>query len=180
MNKKSQLLSLTLIILMSCQNQEFEQINLSQKDSNNLYVNDGESNMMFYLKLIPDEEIKGAIVILPASGETIHNLIKQIELPYLAYNKGIATIIPSINWGTEDRAVEIETLNAIFQETVEKHNIPKEKFVLGGLSNGGMISLIYAQQSVKKIKKLTLNLKVFSDWMCHWIKPTFINIAKEK
>lgn len=143
-----------LLISFSIQCQVFEKVVLSSDDPSNLYLNDGESTELFYLKLIPKGKLKGAIVILPSGGETIEDLIEQITIPLLAFDHGIATIIPSINWGTEDRKVEIETLNTIFRETVEKHNIPKENFVLGGLSNGGMISLVYTQMSVKN-KKIT-------------------------
>jgi hypothetical protein len=123
---------------------------LKNPDISNLYINDGESTELYYLKLIPKGVIKGAIVILPSGGETTQDLLKQISIPKLALDKGIATIIPSINWGTEDRNVEIQTLNTIFKEVVQKHNIPKENFILGGLSNGGIISLVYTQQSVKE------------------------------
>lgn len=140
----------SLLITISCKSQNFEKVVLNTTDTSNLYINDEESTELYYLKLIPKGKIKGAIVVLPSGGETTQDLLKQISIPRLAFDKGIATIIPSINWGTEDRNVEIETLNTIFKEIIQKHNIPKENFILGGLSNGGMISLIYAQQSIKE------------------------------
>ena len=140
----------SLLITISCKSQNFEKVVLNTTDTSNLYINDEESTELYYLKLIPKGKIKGAIVVLPSGGETTQDLLKQISIPRLAFDKGIATIIPSINWGTEDRNVEIETLNTIFKEITQKHNIPKENFILGGLSNGGMISLIYAQQSIKE------------------------------
>lgn len=149
----------TFFISMSSFSQDFEKVILNNTDTSSLYINDGESNELYYLKLIPKGEIKGAIVILPSGGETTQDLLKQITIPKLAFDKGLATIIPSINWGTEDREVEIETLNTIFHEVVTKHTIPKNNFVLGGLSNGGMISLVYAQQFVKDNKKTYLKPK---------------------
>lgn len=139
-----------LLTTISCKSQDFEKVVLNTTDKSNLYINDKESVELYYQKLIPEGEIKGAIVILPSGGETTQDLLKQITIPKLAFDKGIATIIPSINWGTEDRNVEIEILNTIFKEIVQEHHIPKESFILGGLSNGGMISLVYAQQSVKE------------------------------
>jgi 6-phosphogluconolactonase/glucosamine-6-phosphate isomerase/deaminase len=150
MNKHKIIFLLSLLISISCKSQDFEKVILNSSDTSDLYINDGESNELYYLKLIPKGKIKGAIVLLPSGGETTQDLLKQISIPKLAFDKGIATIIPSINWGTEDRKVEIKTLNRIFREVVEKHNISKEKFVIGGLSNGGMISLVYAQLSVKE------------------------------
>lgn len=159
MKRYKTVLFLLLLITISCKNQDFEKVVLNITDTSNLYINDEESTELYYLKLIPKGKIKGAIVILPSGGETIQDLLKQISIPKLALNKGIATIIPSINWGTEDRKVEIETLNSIFKEVVQEHNIPKENFILGGLSNGGMISLTYAQQSVKDKEKTFLKPK---------------------
>ena len=159
MNRYKIILLFSLLIFISCKGQDFEKVVLKSTDTSNLYINDGESNELYYLKLLPKGLIKGAIVILPSGGETTQDLLKQISLPKFAFDNGIATIIPSINWGTENRKIEIETLNTIFKETVEKHNIPKENFVLGGLSNGGMISLVYTQQSVKDKKKVYLKPK---------------------
>ena len=158
MNKYNIILLLTILLGISCKSksQDFEKIILKNKDTNNLYINDDKNTELYYLKLIPSGNIKGAIVILPSGGETIQDLLKQIALPKLAFNEGIATIIPSINWGTENRAAEIEILDKIFEEVVNQHKIPKEKFVIGGLSNGGMISLIYTQQSVKDKKNTYL------------------------
>lgn len=159
MNRYKISLFFLLLISTSCKNQNFEKVILNIADSSNLYINDDDGSDLYYLKLIPKGEIKGAIVILPSGGETTQNLLKQVSIPKLAFNKGIATIIPSINWGTEDRNVEIETLNIIFKDIIQKHDIPKENFILGGLSNGGMISLSYAQQSVKEKGKTFLKPK---------------------
>lgn len=149
MNNYKILLLFLIIVNFSCKRQKFQKVILKTPDTSNLYTNDGESTELYYLKLIPKNEIKGAIVILPSGGETTEDLIKQISIHKLAFKKGIATIIPSINWGTEDRNVEVNILNTIFNEVVKEHNIPKDNFILGGLSNGGMISLVYTQQSVK-------------------------------
>lgn len=159
MNRHKIILLLLLFISISCKSQDFKKIILNSSDTSNLYINDGESTELYYLKLIPKGKIKGAIVILPSGGETTEDLLKQITIPKLAFDKGIVTIIPSINWGTENRKVEIEVLNTIFKKVIKKHNIPKENFVLGGLSNGGMISLVYAQQSVKDKKNTYLKPK---------------------
>ncbi|MFK7771674.1 MAG: hypothetical protein AB8F94_06025 [Saprospiraceae bacterium] len=150
MNKINLFLLFSFFITISSQGQSFERILISETDSSKLYVNDGDSNELYYLQFVPKTKIKGAIVVFPSGGETTEDLIKQIKIPQLASKKGIITIIPSINWGTETRAIEIQLLNKIFKKAIDDHNIPKENFVLGGLSNGGMISLTYAQQAVKE------------------------------
>lgn len=144
------LLLFALFKSISSYSQEFEKVILNITDTLDLYINDGESTELYYLKLIPQIEAKGAIVVLPSAGETLQELLQQTSIPKLAFKKGIATIIPSINWGTESRKVEIEILDEILEEIVSMHNIPKDKIVMGGLSNGGMISCKYVQQAVKQ------------------------------
>ena len=143
-------LLVSFLITITGAGQDFERILLNENDTSKLYINDGDSNELYYLQLVPKTTIKGAVVIFPAGGETTSDLIKQIKIPQLAYEQGVATIIPSINWGTESREAEIRLLDDIFQKVIDEHNIPKENFVLGGLSNGGVISLTYAQQAVKE------------------------------
>lgn len=140
----------SLITIFSCKAQEFEKVSISKTDPSNLYINDGGRTELYYLELVPKSAAIGVVVILPAGGETVQDVLKQIKLPYLAYNNNILTIIPSINWGTESKIIEVELLDEIFKEVVKKYKIPKENFVLGGLSNGGMISLTYAEISKKE------------------------------
>lgn len=148
MNKTALILLMT-IFSNYCIGQEFEKVVISNQDSSHLYINDSDSTELYYLKLVPKSQPIGAVVILPSGGETIQDLLKQVELPNLANENNIITIIPSINWRTESKAVEIELLNRIFEEVVNEHQVPKDNFIIGGLSNGGIISLTYAEASKK-------------------------------
>ncbi|PCH76423.1 MAG: hypothetical protein COB98_06325 [Flavobacteriaceae bacterium] len=150
MNKPFLILLISIFSSFYCAGQEFEKVLISDQDTSNLYINDNDSSELYYLKLVPKSKPIGAVVVFPSGGETVQDLLKQIEIPHLAYDNNILTIIPSINWGTENRTVEIEILDEIFKEIVTKYKVPKENFVLGGLSNGGMISLTYAEISKKE------------------------------
>lgn len=130
--------------------QELEKIIINDVDTNDLYLNDGDSTALYYLKSVPKTEIKGVLVILPSGGETTENLLKQITLHQLAVENGFLIIIPSINFGTERGDAEFYILDKIFSEIVSEYHVSKDNFVLGGLSNGGMISLRYAERAVKK------------------------------
>ncbi|MCA1763852.1 MAG: hypothetical protein LC664_12795 [Flavobacteriales bacterium] len=142
------LLLISTIVIASCAEQEFEKIRISETDNSELYINDGERTALYYLKSVPRARPIGAVVIFPSAGETVEELIEQVDIPQMADESDVLTIIPSINWGTESRNAEIEMLNKIFDEVVSQHKVPRENFVLGGLSNGGMISLAYAQRAV--------------------------------
>jgi hypothetical protein len=150
MNKAFLILIISIFSSFYCEGQKFEKVVISNQDTSRLYINDNDSTDLYYLKLVPKSKPIGAVVILPSGGETVQDLLKQIEIPNLANDNNILTIIPSINWGTESRAVEIRILDEIFKEILKDHNVPKENFVLGGLSNGGEIALTYAEVSKKE------------------------------
>lgn len=146
---KNILIFALLFNLLPCIAQEFEKISVSKTDPYELYVNDEDSEELFYFKYLPQNNIKAVLVIIPSGGELIENTLKQITLQKTAVEKGIMVIVPSINWGTENRKAEFKFLDTIFKEVVEKHKISKDKFIIGGLSNGAMISLTYAEEAVK-------------------------------
>ena len=129
--------------------QSFEKIALDAPDEHNLYINDGIDTELHYLRLVPKSEIKGAIVIIPAGGEKTDDVVKQLDLPQLASKEGIITVVPSINWGTEERKAEVTMLNEIIGSLIKDYNVPHENFVFGGLSNGGVVALSYAIHAIK-------------------------------
>jgi len=144
------LLSFLLLLTVTLSyGQDLEKTILKELDRNDLYINDGDSTTLYYLKSVPKSTIKGVLVILPSGGETTENLLKQITLPQLAVEKGLLVLIPSINFGTENREAEFHILDKIFSKIVMEYGVSKDNFILGGLSNGGMISLSYAEKAVK-------------------------------
>jgi hypothetical protein len=146
---KNLLIFIVLFNILSCKAQEFEKITVSKTDTFELYVNDENSTELFYYKFVPKNKIKGVLVIIPSGGELIDNTLKQITLHKIALEKGFLVIVPSINWGTDNREAEFKLLDKIFSEIVIKHKVSKDKFIIGGLSSGAMISLTYAERAVK-------------------------------
>ncbi len=140
---------LTLIQLI-CFAQYFQRVVISTSDPYDLYANiDKDSTTLFYEKLIPVKRPIGTLVILPGSGETIDAVKKQISLHQLAVQKNLLVIFPSINWGTNKHGPEHRLLDTIFKQVIEKHGVPKDKFILGGFSGGGMLALTYTQKAYK-------------------------------
>lgn len=135
--------------LLSCKAQEFEKITVSKTDTSEIYVNDENSTELFYYKFAPKNKIKGVLVIIPSGGELVENTLKQIKLHKIATEKGLMVIVPSVNWGTDNRDAEFNLLNKIFNEVVNQYKVSKDNFVIGGLSSGAMISLTYAENAVK-------------------------------
>ncbi|AWG23345.1 hypothetical protein FFWV33_18325 [Flavobacterium faecale] len=152
-------LTTLLFIGLTAAAQDFEKIVVSQTDENELYVNDDDATELFYYKFVPSTEIKGVLVLLPSGSERVENTLKAVHLHQEAVKHGIMVIVPSINWGTDSREAECTFLDTIFDQIVRKHAISKDKFILSGLSNGGVISLTYAQKASKNPQKSFLKPK---------------------
>jgi hypothetical protein len=139
-----------LQIYYTTNGQKIEKVLVSNQDPFNLYYSeDADSTTLFYLKIVPKVKPIGVLVILPAGGEILENTIKQISLHKLAIEKGLIVIFPSINWGPIKFDQDFKFLDIVFKQIAEQYKVPKDKFVLGGLSGAGMISLSYAEKAYK-------------------------------
>lgn len=140
-----------LFILIAQQgiSQNLEKVHLQSTDPYSFYISDGNSTELYYYKMVPKGKPLGVLTIFPSGGETIENLLAQIDLHKKAYDNNVLVLIPSMNWGTIQRIPDIAFLDTIFKQVVMEHEVSKENFFLCGLSNGGMISLTYAIHSVR-------------------------------
>lgn len=130
--------------------QTVEKVVVFKQDLYNLYnFEPTDTASLFYLKLVPKIKPIGCLVIMPSSGELVENVMRQITLHKLAVDKGLLVIFPSINWGTNTFIEEHKFLDTIFKQVVQQYKIPKTKFILGGLSGGGMVSLTYTEKANK-------------------------------
>lgn len=145
-----------LLLSQSSFSQKMEKVLISNTDKFELYINDGESTNLYYYKMIPIKNITGVLVILPSGGESTENTLKQITIQERAINEGLLVIIPSINWGTNDKEEEFKMLDGIFKDVVNQYKISKNNFIFCGLSNGAIISLKYAEKSVETPNKYYL------------------------
>lgn len=128
-------------------------------DSTAIYVNEGDLKPLFYYSLLPDEAVQSTLVLLPSSGELVENVINcNRKLIQLAAQNHILIIVPSINndQGMDDDKRALNFLNTVFKEVITKYNAPKDKFVLSGFSNGGMIALRYAELAKENNNKTAI------------------------
>ncbi|HLX91593.1 MAG TPA: hypothetical protein VKR32_07915 [Puia sp.] len=129
--------------------QKIEKIIISRNDNHKIYddYEHNDSTTIFYLRIIPKIKPKGTLVIIPAGGDLVEDMMKQITLYRLAVDSGLLVIIPSINGGSNKLDDQCEFLDTILRQVVEQYHVPFDKFFLGGLSGGGMISLRYAEKA---------------------------------
>jgi hypothetical protein len=151
MTLKFIILNITIIVISSwTYGQNVEKVVVLKQDPFNLYnFEPKDTTTLFYLKLVPKIRPIGCLVIIPSSGELVENVMKQITLHNLAVEKGLVVIFPSINWGTNKFTEEHKFLDTIFKQIVQQYEIPKDKFILGGLSGGAMVSLTYTEKANK-------------------------------
>jgi len=124
---------------------------LDINDSTDLYISDGSSKELFYYLLIPEEKPIGVLVLLPAAWETVEHAISSTKvLCETALKNNIAVIYPSVNQHIVLNTENLFFMNSVFEHAVTNYDLPSGKFVLGGLSMGGHLSLRYAELSFDK------------------------------
>jgi pimeloyl-ACP methyl ester carboxylesterase len=115
-------------------------------DSADYYIRDNAEKKLYYHAIVPEGKIKGAIVLLPGTWETTEHLISSNQkLCELAYDKSIAVIVPSINQRLTMTPEVVNILNAFLTNAIKQYGIPKDKFIIGGWSMGGLFSLRYTE-----------------------------------
>lgn len=101
----------------------------------------------YYILLKPsDSEIKGVLVLLPGYGENPESIFPESKLFNVAYGNGILTM--AIAGGQKIYADElvVEKINRGLNDLLKKNpTLDKTKFVVGGFSAGGTISLRYVE-----------------------------------
>lgn len=126
---------------------------LDIKDTSEIYVNDNDSDKLFYYTLLPKGEIRAVLVLFPSTGETLENAIScNKELIQQSYNNNILSVFLSSNHNKslEMDAFAMRFFDTVFLELVTKHNAPKDKFILSGFSLGGENALQYTEMSRNK------------------------------
>ncbi len=137
---KSGLVIIPLLFSLTLFSQNFEKVTFDKSHSEG-----------YYLALRPaSTEIKGVMLLLPGFGENAESIFPQSKLPNIAYANNILTV--AIAGGRKLYADEsvINRLDDAIGHIKNRYNVPPDKFVIGGFSAGGTISLRYVQYCNKK------------------------------
>lgn len=120
------------------------------KNSLGTYANMNKDDNLFYYALVPQKSIQAVLILFPSYGETVENVISCNKiLMQQAYDKNIMSVVVSAN---NNNTLDTDTtakrfFDTVFQEMVIKYKAPKDKFILSGLSLGGMNALLYTEMS---------------------------------
>ena len=108
---------------------------LTIRDNSDLYINDVDSTALFYYTLVPNEQIKGLLIMLPSTGEQVVEVFNSNQkLITLAHDRGIMTVVLSINNNLCLEETAFQFLNVAFSDVIKKYNPPLKKIVIGGFS----------------------------------------------
>ncbi len=126
-------------------------------DTTEIYVRDGDSKEFYYHNIIPKAPIHGVLVLMPGTQEPTQETISSNKrLIQLAYDNHIAIIVPSVNQRLVMNEEILNLLNDLFSDAINRYQLPKDKFVLGGWSMGGFFSARYAAYSFQDSSKTVI------------------------
>ncbi len=130
---------------------------ISTTDANGIFESKEKASGLYYYALVPKAEIKGALVLLPSTLEETESVLNNNKkLCQLACDNGIAVIVPSTNAHICLDKPVLDFLNQTFADAVKQYKIPSEKFVIGGFSLGGIVSLRYTEMAYEDKTKTTV------------------------
>lgn len=100
----------------------------------------------YYLVVQPSsDELKGALLLLPGFGHNAESIFPESKLHNVAYVNNILTIAIAGGRKLYADVSVIERLNQAIEHIKNKYNVASDKFIIGGYSAGGTISLRYAE-----------------------------------
>ena len=110
-------------------------------------VNEESVKSGYYVAIHPNsEKIEGVLFLLSGFGQFCESIIMESDLETVAADNGLLTIVYS---GGEkiylDEPAE-QSLTAAISDVIDRFNVDRAKFVLGGFSAGGVIALRYVQK----------------------------------
>lgn len=129
-----------IVFLLTCLEHTYSQSVLK------IVLNEKDSISGYYLAVKPDSDsLSGALVLLPGFGQNAESIFSETKLHTIAFANNILTVaFAEGNKLYADSTVQAK-LTAVLKDVIKKYKIHPEKFVLGGFSAGGMISLRYVE-----------------------------------
>lgn len=116
-----------------------------------IYLNAQDSTSNRYLAIAP-QEVKGYLLLIPSFYETPEHVMEQTDLPKIAAEAGILTIIPTFKTGIAsfgiDRLTQV-SVREILADVHQRYNLTNQNFYLGGFSIGGSCAVKFTEEAVK-------------------------------
>ena len=124
----------------------FIRIVIPLRDSTGIYASDSNSDRLFYYAFAPKGAIRGMLVLFPPNGQPAEESVSANSiLIALAQERGLLTVVPSVNHNLYLDSATLRAINAILGAALTKYRPPLNKVVLGGFSLGGMNAIRYTE-----------------------------------
>lgn len=124
-----------LFFFQSTKAQNYEKIILDTTDK--LYGN--------YIAIKPQGKIQGAMVLLPGFGGNAEGILPETKLHNVASVNDVLTIVVNTPQKLYVDSAVSKGLNKIMVDVIERFGVNPGKFIIGGHSAGGTLSLRYAE-----------------------------------
>ena len=147
--KKIALFLFLNLMLTQLIGQEIKQHTLREIDPNGLYLNDGNSETLFYYELTPEKYDGSILILLPGFFRNAKEIFIRTTLPEVAKQNNIATLVPSLNSRIHSDSNCFDLINEMILHYSKQNAIQPKNIIIGGLSAGGIISLTYTISMIK-------------------------------
>jgi pimeloyl-ACP methyl ester carboxylesterase len=136
-------------------------LSAQKTDTVSLYI-DGYYTA-YYLALVPADDSKGLIVILPGFATLPDTVLSETNMPAAACKAGYTVVIATLTNPFVDDKDNIfqKRLAKLIPSLVSRYKTPPGKFVIGGHSIGGLQAMYYAEMAYKQQSKIVRPALVF-------------------
>ena len=119
----------------------------------NIYLNEDDSTRNRYLAVCPLEgSYNGYMFLIPSFYESPEHVMEQTDLPILAAQNGILTIIPTFKTGLASFGIDSLTQSSfkeIIDDVHKRYTLKHSNFYLGGFSIGGSCAVKFTEDAVR-------------------------------
>lgn len=132
----------------------------SAQNYEKIVVNTADSTAGYYLSVKPlNNNIKGVLVLLDGFGGQAEGIFPETKLHNTACVNNILTVGIGLGEKIYADSTVIQKINLLLKDVVQRYKVPADKFVIGGFSAGGTISLRYAELCKESPSKYPINPK---------------------
>ena len=119
-----------------------------------IYLDKSDNNSNCYLAIYPEKlPWKGYLFLIPSFGEMPEGVLMQTDLPKLAAEQGILTIIPTFKTGVKSFGIDSlsqQSFKEILEDVIRKNKLSGLKFYVGGFSIGGSCAVKFAELAIRE------------------------------
>ena len=128
--------------------------NCDAQNIQTVYLNQSDSLSNFYITVSPQKlPTTGFMFLIPGFNEAPQHVLLHTDIPKVAAEKGILTIIPTFKTGSQSFGIDNATQTSfkeIFNDVVKRKSLTGLKFYLGGFSIGGSCAIKFAENVTVK------------------------------